>query len=153
MPAITLQIMVNAPTHPLDTPEKEAYRYRNGDPIQLYMSDDIATWSGTEYLMSPAPTHPRFLYFHITEVPDRLIPNVRRLCERHSVANEKYRKRRFRIPPAVMAPVALSRILSDRQMTFNWQAAKQLIRKKLVTNIADSSTDDETTRLQDGDLE
>jgi len=151
--SLTLQIIVNAPTHAVNDSKGAAYRYRNGDIIAGHRTADNATFDGTKWFWNWPITSPRTVFVHITGVPDALIDNaLLRLSEQHKTANIKLRKRRFRIPPSVVPNTWLQQLLIDRETTVSWTVAKQRVRKKLVTNADDASTDNETTQLTDGDL-
>lgn len=152
MSDITLMIMATVANHPLATAKDEAFRYKPGDIVQLYVTEDIADWDGSKYLMHNTPTHPRFAYIHVTGIPDNISRNVNRLMENFQVIAQKYRRRRFRVLPSALPVVVRNRLRNEKQLTVDWSTAKSYIRKKLVINVNDSSTDDETTQLQDGDL-
>lgn len=149
---ITLQVMVNVPTHGLN-PMKAAMRYRNGDILAVYRTNTIADMVDGKWKMRRVITAPRSVFVHITNVPQILAQKaVRRLIERHQPAGETFRRRHYRIPPSVVPQAIKDTLQADKEVTVSWTQAKQVIRRKSVTTLLDPSMDDESVELQDADL-
>jgi len=149
---ITIQIMLVPPTHDLSaSPEKDAARYRRGDIVSVYLSSEI-----TE---APSPAS-RLGFVHITAVPDS-IPFSKIKSELLSssydpvilIDPDVWRKRKWRIPASVLPVDVRNTLLADREVTFTWSQVKPYVRKKIIYNKLNSSTDDESNVLVDVDVE
>lgn len=150
MSDVTLQIMVNAPTHTL-TPEKSAKRYRDGDIIDVIPTDELADLIRGEYKMRGEIRNPRFSFIHITGFPDNQKARSR-ITEMIKAASEKLRLRRFRVLfSALPAPVRTA-LQDDREITMTWPQARKVIKKKIITVILDPRQDDETNSIINADL-
>ncbi len=152
MVAITLQIMINAPTHALATPEKTAMRHRNGDVLGVHKTSDFATLADGEWKWNDVISSPRSVFVHVTDVPTNLAKKIWRLARGIKVASESLRVRRYRIPPSVVPTAFRDKLLADKEATITFTQAKTFIRKKVISNALDPSLDNEDTQLVDGDL-
>lgn len=167
---VTLQVVVVAATHSLETPEKEAARDRVGDIVGAYLTSQVG---------SPNLTG-RLGFIHITGVPDAIpLRKVRdkllRPCLNPDVETTRdgsgagdisttldpatnplsrqriLRKRAFRIPPSVLTAALRQELLDNREITVTWAQAKPRIRKKFP-NLADRwnrNADDENSGVDD----
>jgi len=65
---------------------------------------------------------------------------------------DAWRKARFRIPRSVIPAAAKAKLLADREITVQWSTFRGHIRKKIVANRLDPSSDDESNAVSDSDL-
>ena len=150
---VTLQIMTNAQTHSLDTPEKEAMRHKDGDIIGVHSTKKLATKTGLEWKWNTNITSQRSVFVHVINVPMNVAKNIEeRLKSSICPASETFRMSKFRMPPQFMPTDLLNKMLSDKEATITYTAMKELVRKKSIVALLDASQDDETTQLVDGDL-
>ena len=154
MPVITLQIMVNAPTHDLShDPPMASMRYRNGDILTVYRTKDFATLTGETWNWNDVISSPRSVFVHITGVPLNLaIKAGTRLTDSIAAAGDTFRRRKFRIPPSVVPIAFRNKLLADKEATITYTQVKAHIRKKSIVDVLDASQDNEDTALVDGDL-
>jgi len=156
MPAITLQVMVNAPTHVIDTSfvaNKAAMRRRNGDILAVHNTQNFATLNGNDWNWNEPISSPRSVFIHIRDIPANLVPLARqRLTGKVKAASERIRIRQYRIPPGIMPQPVIDALQADREVTMDWTQAKTIIKKKSVTVVLDPDQDDESTSVVDADL-
>ena len=62
---------------------------------------------------------------------------------------QKDRRREWRIPPGIVPTGLRNQLINDREIAITWTQAKPYIRKKIISNRLDPSTDDESTELVD----
>lgn len=153
MTAITVQIMVNAPTHVLNTPEKTAMRHRNGDILAVYNTQHFATRTGNRWRWNEPISSPRSVFYHIRDLPDGLGALAeQRLTGMIRAASDVLRVRKYRLPPSLLPVPVQNALRDDREVTMSWGQFKSLCRKKVITVPLDAQQDEETTELVDGDL-
>ena len=154
MPAITVQIMVNAPTHDLSyDPPKAARRHRNGDILGVYKTSDFATLTGNTWNWNDVISSPRSVFVHIRDLPTGLGARAKQRLEGMiSAIDDILRIRRFRLPPSALPVPVQNALRDDREVTMSWAQFKSVCRKKIITVALDPDQDDETTELVDGDL-
>ena len=155
---VTLQVMLNAPDHPLEG-MKAAARYKTGDILNVYITENCATLQGdSSYKLNSPCTHPRFAFVHITGVPDISINTIRKklsIAIEDNTDPEKptlVRRRLWHIPTSIVPVGIRQTLLTDHEVTLTWSQVKPYIRKKLVSNALAPDTDNITTELQDIDL-
>jgi hypothetical protein len=162
---LTVTILAHVGTDPLSG-KKEAMRYKVGDITQARLSVNVATKVGNDYILggSGALSNPDVVYVHITDVPNaqaakagRLMEDERELTARGQPGGgdegdyisrrlHKYRVEKQDIPAA-----ARQALIDDGEITVTWTQAKPYIKKKVVIDEMDSTTDTEVI-LTDGDL-
>lgn len=151
---MTVQIMVNAPTHDLSyDPAKAAMRHRNGDIIGVYNTAQNAVLLGNTWHWNGVISSPRSVFIHIRNLPANLGAKAeRRLMGRIKPATEVFRLSKYRLPPSILPPPMQAALIADREITMSWAQFKFLCRKKSITVLLDPSQDDESTSIVDGDL-
>lgn len=161
MVAITLQIMVNAPTHEIRhrnfdgaiDPEQTAARYRNGDIIAVHNTANSATFIAGAWRWNDVISAPRSVFVHISNLPNNLAPKARRrLTGSMRAGSDLLRRKQYRLPPSALPVPVQDALRDDREVTMTWAQAKTVIRKKIINVVLDPSQDDETTSIVDGDL-
>ena len=154
MPAITVQIMVNAPTHDLSyDPPKAARRHRNGDILGVYKTSDFATLTGNTWNWNDVISSPRSVFVHIRDLPTGLGALAKQRLEGRIVAaDDTLRIRKYRLPPGVLPVPVQNTLRDDREVTMSWTQFKSVCRKKVITVILDPEQDDESTSIIDSDL-
>lgn len=152
---ITLQIIIKPSTHIL-TGMKNAYRYRQGDIIDVYRTSKYATLQADgNYLLNSHIGHERFGFVHIKNIPDTLdrARIKRKLLKRIEILDEPVRRCKWHIPPSILPASFKQKLLANKQATVEWTTAKAYIRKKTTPVILDPDQDDITTVLTGGDVE
>ena len=154
MPALTLQLVVNVATHELPPGTlKNSSRYCNGDVVAAYPAEKYASRVGNEWIIDNKIGTDKSVFLHITGMTDdQVMRAIPRLTAATQLGTETYRRRKFRIPPSVWPLPLKDDILADKQATITWTQAKNLLRKKSITDAYDASTDDESTKVTDGDI-
>jgi len=148
---ITVELLAVPKTHILNDAAKEARRYRRGDVVEVFRRSEV-----TE---PPSPNSP-FVFLHVTGIPDtRTFEQVRNkimqpvLQPAVIVDPEIYRRRKFRVRVSTLPQVVKDAFISNKEFTATWTQVKNYIRRKNVTVFLDQSTDDESTFINDTDLD
>jgi hypothetical protein len=151
---LTVQIMVNAPTHDLKTVDRTAARYKNGDVLAVYDTAANATFSGSDWLWDGVISSPRSMFIHITAVPPALVPKFQqRITQSIRAARDRLRLRQFRLRLSLMSVPARDQLLADKEITMTWTQFKSVTIRKIIINVLDASLDDESTSIIDGDVQ
>jgi len=143
---ITLQVVIDAPAHAIRGDAKIACRYRAGDIVGVYLSDEI---------LAPPNPSTRMGFVHITNAPDTYSFNtIKRVLTQPIITTHGGvdRRRAWRIPPSILPISARTTLINDREISYSWAQARPYVRKKLVVSLYDPSQDDEDTALVDEDL-
>ena len=159
---ITLTILLKPATHDLSaTPEKAASRYRRGDIILAEPATKNATRNGADYIMHQNKGNHKFIYLHVTSVPDqftidimneKLCGEVSQLIPTDPPTYNTIRRRKFRIRPSIIPPAIRAEWLSNRELTVTFAQFKNHVWKKQVVNPLIPTQDDETSNVADIDL-
>ena len=167
---ITLQVMLRPATHDLSyDPAKEARRLRRGDILRVHTTTDIAVLVNDKYQMDLAPDL-NWGYVHIRDVPDARAARMKDVLTRmsgetksresiHPATGEtvidqlmdNHRKRKWRVKITMMGQGARDKLLNEGQITVNWVAFRDKIRRKVPIGRLTPNTDTDTPVL-DGDL-
>ena len=168
---VTLQIVLYPKTHDLSYhSEKAAMRYRRGDIFEVHKSEDVATLIDGDWIIADLTPH-FFGYIHVRNVPKARAKKMRDVLTADTgetktvmqvdpetgliapeLQQDAFRLKKYRIPASVIPAAAKTKLLADQQITVSWNAFRNAIRKKIISNRLDPSTDDESTAVTDEDL-
>jgi len=145
--AITLQIMLDAPTHNIDSSIDNSARNKRGDICAVYLTSEVGVTN---------PDNPMG-FIHITDEPDKAYEKIKeRLTSpiRNEVILDRpiLRKRKWRILASAIPISARNRLLTDREITVTWNQVKPYIRKKIIISQSNPALDDEIIILTDEDI-
>jgi len=168
---VTIVIVLEPKTHALHTAKAEAKRPRRGDIFTVYRSSDVAVLDGSGDYHIPDLSTAFFGYIHVRNVPNARALRMRDVLgantEERSLRTkvdpdtgldeqveygDPWRTRRFRIPRSVIPVAARNKLLRDGEITVEWTTFRDKIRKKVVSNRFDATTDDESGAVTDEDL-
>lgn len=154
MAALTVQIMVNVPTHDLSyDPAKAAKRHRNGDVIAVYDTAQNAVLIGQNWHWNGVISSPRSVFVHIRDLPDNLVAKAAdRLAGAIKPASEVFRLSQYRLPPSALSVPVQDALRDNREITMSWAQFKSVCRKKVITAMLDPNQDEESTSIVEGDL-
>ena len=169
---VTLEIMLEPPTHDLSyDPEKAARRFRRGDILDVIRTDTFAELDvNGDYRITEGIGNLRFGYIHLLNVPNARAQQMRRVLTRDSGETitrqtndpelglvdtehlDNWRKRAYRIPRSVIPTAARTKLLAEREITVEWTTFRSRIRRKIAANRTDPSLDDESNAVTDAEL-
>lgn len=144
---ITLQVLKTPKTNLL-TGKAEAMRPVQGDIINAWLSTVVATKIGNDYILNGgALSHPRWVYVHITDVPNTQAAKAYRLKENEVLtflnpdspvpfSEEEHLPRRlfkYRVEKNDIPAAKRQKLLANGEITVTWAQAKPYIKKKIVT--------------------
>ncbi len=153
MGTLTCQIVFNRHRFAMSDVRKDASRKRNGDISDVYDTTRWATLDGTNWKWNRTIMSQHSAFIHIIGIPGNLMRSVaERLREPHQLVDEIFRARRFRFLPSAMPIAMRDALTADKEFTIDWTQALDLVRKKLVTDPLDQSTDDESTKIRRSDF-
>lgn len=153
MRTVTLQIIESPADHTLSDPAKAGRRYKRGDILDAMLTPPNATKTGNDWHWDQPLNSPRTVLVHMRDVPDDRWHNMRNVFSAEMTAGEELtrrRKWRFLIPN--LATPKRNELLTNREVTLAWTAARDHIRRKVVTTQTDPDGDDESNAVLDADL-
>ena len=134
---VALQIIINEPTHPLQNPEQEAMRLKNGDIMQAFLATRIGDLSGSDYIPRQPVTSPRMGFVFITGVPNVVIKKLHRfLTSEHMDISDPLDvktlvRRKWGIPFAGVPAPILNELQTNKYITVTWTQVKNYLRNKI----------------------
>ncbi len=138
--------------------------------VQFLVWAAIASCVGDDYILDGgALGRDIFAWIHVRNVPNARAQQMRRVLTRNSgetrereepdpetglpeIHDDPYRLRGWRIPHSVIPAAAKATLLAEHEITVSWNAFRDAIRRKVITNRTDVSQDDESNVVTDADL-
>lgn len=166
MPNVTLQVIIDAPNHPLSG-MKGASRLRRGDIIGVHLSNDVATRNGPDYNMDSIGS-PRTGFVHMKDAPPAAKLKERFLEQLDGdeeyrddglgggprlVGYETVRRHKWKLKISDLPTGQRNALLNDKEFTVQWTNIRPRIRRKVFVDKLDPTQDDDSNAVQDSEVQ
>lgn len=157
----TLMVVENADETQKEPGSKAAMGQFRGDVVTAHRTRSIATRTGQDWHIDGGIGDTKHVYVHMRDMPIERWTNMRRQFSSRvtvpdTIDGEPYertvRKQKWRFRIKDLAIPVRNELLTEREVTIAWHAARQHIRRKAVVAEEDADQDDDAHAVHDDDL-